>query len=319
MENVRKGAFDLCNKLYGLRFEKLENMPVYHTEVEVFKVTDKDGSLIGILYTDYYPRKGKRVGAWMNSFRKQYEKDGVNYRPIIVNVGNFTRPTSDKPALLSMDEVQTLFHELGHALHGLLSQCTYPTLSGTSVPRDFVELPSQIMENWCFEPEVMKMYAFHYQTGEVISDELIEKINASSTFNQGFIMTEFMSAAILDMKYHTKTTIENFDVTAFENAVMNEMGMIPEVIVRYRSTYFNHIFSGGYSAGYYAYKWSEVLDADAYQAFVETGDIFDKETATSFRKNILEKGDTEDAMDLYIRFRGKEPNAEPLLIKRGLK
>lgn len=319
MENVRKGAFDLTNKLWGLNFKKLDDMPIYHPEVEAFEVTNSDGSLIGILYTDYFPRKGKRVGAWMNSFRKQYQQDGKDYRPVIVNVGNFTSPSAGKPGLLSMDEVHTLFHELGHALHGLLSQCTYPSLSGTSVPRDFVELPSQIMENWCFEPEVMKMYAFHYETGEVISDELITKINASSTFNQGFIMTEFMAAALLDMAYHTKTAIEDFDVTEFENNVMKEIGMIPEIITRYRSTYYNHIFNGGYSSGYYAYKWSEVLDADAYQAFVETGNIFDKETATSFRKNILEKGDTEDAMVLYKRFRGSEPKPDALLEKRGLK
>ena len=318
MENVRQGAFDLANKLWGIKFEKLEDMPIYHPEAEVFKVTDADGSHIGIIYTDYFPRKGKKGGAWMHSFSNQYIKDGKNIRPVIINTGNFTRPTSDKPSLLSMDEVSTLFHELGHGLHGLLSQCTYPLLSGTNVPRDFVELPSQVMENWCFEPEVMKMYAFHYETGEVIPDELIEKINASSTFNQGFIMTEFLSAALLDMAYHTRSTTDDFDVTEFENKVMADIGMIPEIITRYRSTYYSHIFDTGYASGYYSYKWSEVLDADAFQAFVEAGDIFDKGVATSFRKNVLERGGTDDPMTLYVNFRGREPKPDALMTKRGL-
>lgn len=317
LENVRKGAFDLAGKLWGLQFKQLEDMPVYNPEVEVFEVSDSDGSLIGILYTDYFPRAGKRAGAWMNEIAPQYVRDGVNHRPVIINVGNFTRPTADKPSLLTMDEVSTLFHEFGHALHGLLSQCTYKSLSGTNVARDFVELPSQLMENWCYEPEVMKTYAFHYETGEVIPDELIEKIQKASTFNQGFVMTELLSASILDMDYHSIADTADIDVNAFEKASMEKMGMIPEIIVRYRSTYFSHIFTTGYSAGYYSYTWAAVLDSDAFQAFKETGDIYNQEVATAYRKNILERGGTEDPMVLYQQFRGKMPNPDYLLIKRG--
>lgn len=317
LENVRKGAFELAGKLWGLQFKQLEDMPVYNPEVEVFEVSDSDGSLIGILYTDYFPRAGKRAGAWMNEVSPQYVRDGVNHRPIIINVGNFTRPTADKPSLLTMDEVSTLFHEFGHALHGLLSQCTYKSLSGTNVARDFVELPSQLMENWCYEPEVMKTYAFHYETGEVIPDELIEKIQKASTFNQGFVMTELLSASLLDMDYHSIADTADIDVNAFEKASMEKMGMIPEIIVRYRSTYFSHIFTTGYSAGYYSYTWAAVLDSDAFQAFKETGDIYNQEVATAYRKNILERGGTEDPMVLYQQFRGKMPNPDYLLIKRG--
>ncbi|MEA4935223.1 MAG: M3 family metallopeptidase [Paludibacter sp.] len=317
MENVRQGAFDLASKLYGLKFKQLSDFPKYHPDVEAFEITDADGSLIGILYTDYFPRPGKRAGAWMSNFVEQYYRNGKNLRPVIVNVGNFTKPTSDKPSLLSMDDVQTLFHEFGHALHGLLSQNTYLSLSGTNVVRDFVELPSQIMENWCFEPQVIKTYAKHYKTGEVMPDVMIEKIKKAGTFNQGFVMTELLSAAILDMDYHSLKNADNLDVNAFEKASMEKMGMIPEIIVRYRSTNFNHAFAGGYSAGYYSYTWAEVLDADAYQAFVETGDIYNKEVATAFRKNILEKGDSEEAMTLYLKFRGKQPNPSALLVKRG--
>ena len=317
LENVRKGAFDLAGKLWGLQFKQLEDMPVYNPEVEVFEVSDSDGSLVGILYTDYFPRAGKRAGAWMNEVSPQYVRDGVNHRPIVINVGNFTRPTADKPSLLTMDEVSTLFHEFGHALHGLLSQCTYKSLSGTNVARDFVELPSQLMENWCYEPEVMKTYAFHYETGEVIPDELIEKIQKASTFNQGFVMTELLSASLLDMDYHSIADTADIDVNAFEKASMEKMGMIPEIIVRYRSTYFSHIFTTGYSAGYYSYTWAAVLDSDAFQDFKETGDIYNQEVATTYRKNILERGGTEDPMVLYQRFRGKMPNPDYLLIKRG--
>lgn len=319
LDNVRQGAFDLATKLWGLQFKKLENMPVYHPDVEVFEVKDADGSLIGVLYTDYFPRASKRAGAWMENITPQYKKDGKNVRPIICNVGNFTKPTADKPSLLNMDEVETLFHEFGHALHGLLSQCTYPGQSGTNVSRDFVELPSQIMENWCFEPLVMKTYAKHYKTGALIPDSLITKIQNAGTFNQGFVMTELLSAALLDMDYHSLTDTTAFDVNAFEKASLDKIGMIPEIIVRYRSTYFNHVMGGGYSAGYYSYTWAEVLDADAYQSFVETGDIYNKERATAFRKNILEKGDSEDPMVLYKKFRGKDPNPDALLRKRGLK
>lgn len=318
LENVRKGVFALATKLWGLQFKPLQNMPKYHPDVEAFEVTNADGSLIGVLYTDYFPRAGKRAGAWMNNVTEQYIKDGVNHRPIIVNVGNFTKPTADKPSLLNMDEVQTMFHEFGHALHGLLSQANYLSVSGTNVRRDFVELPSQIMENWSFEPEVMKTYAFHYQTGEAIPDALIEKIQKAGTFNQGFTMTELLSAALLDMYYHNRNKVEEFNPEQFEKEVMAKIGMIPEIIVRYRSSFFNHVFTGGYSAGYYSYTWAEVLDADAYQAFKETGNIYDPKTAAAYRKNILEKGDTEDPMKLYIQFRGKEPNPKALLIKRGL-
>jgi peptidyl-dipeptidase Dcp len=319
LENVRQGVFDLATKLYGLKFKKLTDMPVYNPDVEVFEVSDADGSLIGILYTDYFPRAGKRAGAWMNNITDQYIKDGVNHRPIICNIGNFTKPTADKPSLLNMDEVETMFHEFGHALHGLLTQCTYPSLSGTSVSRDFVELPSQVMENWCWEPEVMKTYARHYKTGELIPQKLIDKIQLAGTFNQGFINTELLAASLLDMDYHTIKDTANIDVNAFENTSLKRMGMIPEIIVRYRSTYFNHIFSGEYCAGYYSYTWAAVLDADAFQAFKETGDIYNPKVATAFRKKLLERGDTDDPMKLYRDFRGANPNPDALLKKRGLK
>ena len=319
MENVRQGAFGLANKLYGLQFKKLEGMPLYHPDVEAFEVTDADGSLIGVLYTDYYPRASKRAGAWMSEFRGQYKKDGIDHRPIVVNVGNFTKPTADRPSLLTMDDVETLFHEFGHALHGLLSQCTYPSIAGTNVTRDFVELPSQIMENWCFEPQVLKNYARHYRTGEVMPDSLIAKLQATATFNQGFIMTELLSASLLDMDYHARTTTDDLDVAAFEKASLDRIGLIPEIIVRYRSTYFNHIFSGGYAAGYYSYTWSAVLDADAFQAFKETGDIYNKDVATAFRTKVLERGGSDDPMKLYIDFRGAAPDPDALLRRNGLK
>jgi len=285
----------------------------------VFEVSDADGSLIGILYTDYFPRAGKRAGAWMNNITDQYRKDGINHRPVICNIGNFTKPTSTKPSLLNMDEVETMFHEFGHAIHGLLTQCTYPGQSGTSVARDFVEMPSQFMENFCWEPEVMKTYAKHYKTGEVMPKELMDKIQLAGTFNQGFINTELIAASILDMDYHSIKDTANLDVNAFEKASLDKIGMIPEIIVRYRSSYFNHIFSGDYCAGYYSYTWAAVLDADAFQAFKETGDIFNQKVATSFRKNILEKGDTDDPMKLYVKFSGATPNPDALLKKRGLK
>ncbi len=319
LENVRQGVFNLASKLYGLKFEKLTDMPVYDPDVEVFKVVDANDSLIGILYTDYFPRPGKRAGAWMNNIVDQFKKDGINHRPIICNVGNFTKPTSDKPSLLNMDEVETMFHEFGHALHGLLTQCTYPGLSGTAVARDFVELPSQFMENFCWEPQVMATYARHYKTGKLMPKELMEKIQKTGTFNQGFINTELLAASFLDMDYHMMKDTTAFDVNAFEKASMDKIGMIPQIIVRYRSTYFNHIFSGEYYAGYYSYTWAAVLDADAFQAFKETGDIYNPKVATAFRKNVLEKGDTEDPMKLYRDFRGANPNPDALLIKRGLK
>lgn len=316
MENVREGVFTVANKLYGLNFKKLDNIAVYNPEVEVYEVTDADGSHLSVFYTDYFPRSGKNAGAWMSSFRGQQVLDGINIRPLIYNVGNFTRPTETTPSLLTLDEVETLFHEFGHALHGMLSDVTYAGLSGTSVSRDFVELPSQIMEHWAFHPDVLKLYARHYQTGEVIPDELIAKIDAASKFNMGFTTAEFVAAALLDMDYHTQREIKKIDVRGFEKQSMAKIGLIDEIIPRYRSTYFSHIFSGGYSAGYYAYLWAEVLDADAFQAFVEKG-IFDKETARLFRDNVLSKGNTEDPMVLYKKFRGAEPNPIYLLKNRG--
>ena len=317
MENVRQGVFDLTTKLWGLQYEKLENIPVYHEDVEGFKVTDADGSLIGIILTDYFPRSTKRGGAWMTNFVNQEIVDGLETRPVIVNVGNFAKPTADKPSLLSLDNVETLFHEFGHALHGLLSQCTYKSVSGTSVARDFVELPSQIMENWAFQKEVLADYARHYQTGEVIPDSLVAKIEAAANFNQGFMTTELVAAAILDMKWHELTSAEGLDPMAFEAQACAEMGLIDEIIPRYRSTYFAHIFSGGYSAGYYSYLWAEVLDKDAFELFMQKG-IFDKETAMSFRRNVLEMGGSDEPMDLYRRFRGADPDAGALLRGRGL-
>lgn len=316
MENVREGVFEVANKLYGLSFRKLENVPVYHPEVEAYEVLDVDGSHLAVFYSDYFPRAGKNAGAWMSSFREQQILNGKNIRPLIYNVGNFTRPTGSEPSLLTLDEVETLFHEFGHALHGMLSNVTYAGLSGTSVSRDFVELPSQVLEHWAFHPEVLKLYAKHYQTGEVIPDELIAKIDAASKFNMGFTTTEFVAAALLDMDYHTQSEVKTFNVREFEKKSMNKIGLIDEIIPRYRSTYFSHIFSGGYSAGYYAYLWAEVLDADAFQAFVENG-IFDMTTAAKFRDNVLSKGNSDDPMELYKRFRGAEPNPVYLLKNRG--
>ncbi len=317
MENVREGIFMVANRLYGLTFKPVDNVAVYHPEVEVFEVNDADGSFIGLFYTDYYPRDGKRSGAWMSSLRKQQVLNGKNVNPHIYNVGNFTRPVGDMPALLSLDEVETMFHEFGHALHGLLSKCTYNSLSGTSVSRDFVELPSQIMENWCMHPEVLKLYAKHYETGEIIPDELIAKIQASNTFNQGFTTVELVSAAYLDMYWHILDNQQDFDVRAFENEQLTNLGLIPEIIVRYRSTNFIHIFKNNYSAGYYSYLWSEVLDADGFGLFEEKG-IFDQASATAFRKNVLERGNTDEPMNLYRAFRGADPNPEALLLRRGL-
>ena len=318
MENVRQGVFDLTTKLFGLQYEKLEDIPVYHEDVEGFKVTDADGSLIGVILTDYFPRSTKRGGAWMTNFvNQEILADGTEVRPVIVNVGNFAKPTEDKPSLLSLDNVETLFHEYGHALHGLLTQCTYKSVSGTSVARDFVELPSQIMENWAFQKDVLKDYARHYETGEVIPDSLVNKILAAETFNQGFMTTELAAASILDLKWHMLESMEGVEPEAFEAQACAEMGLIDEIIPRYRSTYFAHIFSGGYSAGYYSYLWAEVLDKDAFELFKEKG-IFDKETAMSFRRNVLEKGGSDEPMDLYRRFRGADPDPAALLRARGL-
>ena len=318
MENVRAGVFAVANKLFGLKFEKLEKMPIYHSDVEVFKITDSNDSLIGLFYTDYYPRASKRGGAWMSNFRDQRIVNGKQIRPIVVNVGNFTKPTSETPSLLTLDEVETMFHEFGHALHGLLSQCNYVSLSGTNVARDFVELPSQILENWAFEPEVLQLYAKHYKTGEVIPNELVEKIQNAINFNQGFMTTELVAASILDMNWHDLKSVEGVDVQQFEKQKMTELGLIPEIAPRYCTTNFNHIFNSGYSAGYYSYLWAEVLDKDAFDLFKEKG-IFDAQTAKSFRQNILEKGGSDEPMKLYKQFRGAEPNPEAMLKGRGLK
>jgi len=319
MENVREGVFNTASKLYGISFEPLAHAPKYHPDVEGFKVTDSDGSLIGIFMTDYYPRDTKRGGAWMNNVRDQYvDENGNQVRPIIVNVGNFNKPTEDTPSLLSIDNVETMFHEFGHALHGLLSQCRYSTVSGTSVARDFVELPSQINENWAFQKDVLASYAKHYQSGEIIPDELVEKILAADNFNQGFATTELCAASILDMKWHELSSVEGIDIEQFEAQVCKEMGLIGEIIPRYRTTYFNHIFNSGYSAGYYSYLWAEVLDKDAFELFKENG-IFDRETAMSFRRNVLEKGGSFDPMQLYVNFRGAQPDPDALLRARGLK
>ena len=319
MENVRAGVFNNASRLYGISFEPIDNVSLYNPECEAFKVVDADGSLIGVIITDYYPRDTKRAGAWMTNFVEQYVNvDGVDVRPVIVNVGNFNKPSADKPALLNIDQVETMFHEFGHALHGLLSKCTYRSVSGTAVKRDFVELPSQINENWAFEPEVLSTYAFHYQTGEVIPQALVDKVQAASNFNQGFVTGELCAASILDMKWHELSSIEGVDVESFEKQAAEEMGLIGEIIPRYRSTYFNHIFgSSGYSAGYYSYLWAEVLDKDAFELFRQKG-IFDPETAMSFRHNVLEKGGSDEPMTLYKRFRGADPDASALLRARGL-
>jgi len=317
LENVRKGMLEVAHKLYGLTFEERFDIPKPHQDAHTFEVFDNDGTHQSILIMDFFPRSSKRGGAWMSTYRKQYKIDGVNYSPIVTMVMNFSKPTETKPSLLTFEEVSTMYHEFGHALHGMLSNCTYRTLSGTDVSRDYVELPSQFMENFASSPEVLKMFAKHYETGEPIPDELIEKMNASSHFNQGFVAVEITSAAFLDMDWHTLTVPEEKDALEFENASMQKIGLIPEIVVRYRTPYFAHIFSGGYSSGYYGYLWAEVLDADAFEAFKENG-LFDKETATSFRKNILEKGGTEDPMILYEQFRGKKSSIEPMLKRKGL-
>ncbi|TDQ75952.1 M3 family metallopeptidase [Sphingobacterium yanglingense] len=314
---VREGAFSTATKLWGITFVALNNVPTYHEEVEVYEVKDKDGSHLGLLYADFFPRDSKRGGAWMTSYRSQQTKDGKRVAPVISIVCNFTKPVGDQPALLTFDEATTLFHEFGHALHGLFSNVKYKSLAGTSVSRDFVELPSQVMENWAADPEVLKTYAKHYKTGEAIPDSLITKMEKAGTFDQGFATTEYVAASLLDMNYHAATSTITTDANTFEKAAMAKVGLIDAIIPRYRSTYFQHIFSGGYSAGYYAYIWAEVLDSDAFAAFKEKG-LFDQATAESFRKNILEKGGTGDPAELYKAFRGKDPDPIHLMKKRGL-
>ncbi|MFO8001985.1 MAG: M3 family metallopeptidase [Marinilabilia sp.] len=321
LENVRDGMFWVAQKLYGITFEELDNVPVYHEDVEVFEVKESDGSHIGLLYLDYFPRKSKRVGAWCTTFRGAgYDHENEEkIDPLSSIVCNFTKPSGDTPSLLSWDEVNTLFHEFGHALHGLFTEGKYDRTAG-EVPRDYVELPSQIMENWCAEPEVLRQYARHYETNEAIPEELVEKIQKSSLFNQGFANVEYLAASFLDMDWHTldaeKSKID--DINAFEDRSMENIDLIPEILPRYRSTYFSHIFSGGYSAGYYVYKWAEVLDSDAFYAFKESGDIFNQELAEKFRKHCLAEVGEDEGMVQYKKFRGEEPSIDPLLEKLGL-
>ncbi|OGD27674.1 MAG: peptidase M3 [Candidatus Aminicenantes bacterium RBG_19FT_COMBO_65_30] len=317
LESVRDGAFMVAGKLYGLTFTERTDIPKYHEDVRVFEVRDADGSHLAVLYVDYFPRASKEGGAWMDNFRGQSIRDGQDIRPVISNNGNFSKPTADQPALISYEEALTLFHEFGHALHGILTRCKYESLSGTNVPRDFVELGSQIMENWAADPEVLKMYARHYKTGEPIPDALLDKMQKSKFFNQGFETVEYLAASFLDMDWHTLAEAKEMETVKFDADAMAKIGLIPEIVSRYLSPYFVHIFSGGYSAGYYSYIWAAVLDSDAFEAFKETS-LFDRATAESFRRNILERGGTEDPMVLYKRFRGREPKIEPLLKKRGL-
>ena len=318
LENVRDGAFEVAGKLYGLKFIERKDILVYQPDVKVFEVKEANGKHLGILYTDYYTRDSKKSGAWMDDFRTQSNLDGHFITPIVYNCTNFSKPTGDKPTLLSIDEVTTLFHEFGHALHGLLSHSIYPSVCGTNVPTDFVELFSQFMENWATDPEILKMYAKNYKTNEPMPQQLIDKLENSNLFNQGFETVEYLAASFLDMDWHTisDTTVRN--VTEFEKASLAKIGLIPEIESRYQSTNFLHIFSSdGYSSGYYSYIWSAVLDADAFEAFKETG-LFNKKTADSFRKNLLSKGGTDDPMTLYKKFRGREPKVDALLKKRGL-
>ena len=327
MENVRHGVFAAAEKIYGVKVEPLSDVPVYNEAVDAFKVTDADGSLLGIFMTDYFPRDSKRGGGWMTNFRDQYiDAQGNDIRPIIINVGNMSAPKDSLPALFTIDEVETVFHEFGHALHGLVTKCTYPSVSGTSVARDFVETFSQFNENWAFQPEILAEYAKHYQTGETIPDTLVAKILKAEKFNQGFMTSELCAASILDMKWHELTEEElarmsegdqAANVAAFEAKVCQEMGLPEQIIPRYRTTYFNHIFNSGYSAGYYSYLWAEVLDKDAFEYFRQQG-IYNPEVARSFRENLMERGGSEEPMVLYVRFRGAEPDPGALLRARGL-
>lgn len=318
LSNVRDGMFYVANKLYGITFDKKTDIPVYQSEVEVFEVKEADGKHLGLLYLDYYPRVSKDGGAWCTSFREAGWDFGKKVDPIVSIVCNFTKPSGDAPALLTWDEATTLFHEFGHGLHSLFTEGKYNRTAG-SVPRDYVELPSQIMENWAGEKEVLKQYAKHYKTGEVIPDALIEKLSKSSKFNQGFGTVEYLAASILDLNYHMVNEKTTIDAREFEKTALSKIGLIPEILPRYRSTYFSHIFSGGYSAGYYVYIWAEVLDSDAFDAFKKSGDLFNKDLASKFRKYCLQECGNDEGMIQYKKFRGQEPSIEPLLIKRGLK
>jgi len=317
LEKVRQAAFDVANKLWGITFTRRDDVPVYAPDVTAWEVKDADGSLLGLFYTDYFARDSKRGGAWMDNYRQEWREKGREIRPIIVNVCNFARPMPGQPALLSLDEATTVFHEFGHALHGLMARGSYASLSGTNVARDFVEFPSQMMENWALAPQVLPTYARHYKTGEPIPADLIAKLERAKTFNQGFMTTEYLAASYLDMDWHTLETPGERDAESFEARAMDRIHLIPEIVSRYRTPYFGHIFGGGYSAGYYSYIWAEVLVADGFDAFERAG-IFDQDLARSYRKNVLEAGDSEPPMVLYERFRGAKPSIEPLLRRRGL-
>ncbi len=317
LEAVMDGLFSVVNNLFGLTLEERADLPRYHDEVMSYEVKESDGSHLGIIYMDFHPRPGKKGGAWSTSIRQAHMEDGKWVAPVHLIVMNFTRPTGSKPALLSFDETLTFFHEFGHALHSMLTKCEYLTTSGTAVAQDFVELPSQVMENWAAHPDVMKSYAKHYESGEMIPDELIAKLEATGKFNQGFTTVEYVAASLLDMDYHTLKNADGLDVEAFEKKSMDRIGLHDDIIPRYRSTYFSHIFAGGYSAGYYSYIWAEVLDKDAFNAFLESS-LFDSETALSFRQNILEKGGSVEEMQMYLNFRGQEPTINAMLEGRGL-
>jgi peptidyl-dipeptidase Dcp len=318
LENVQQGAFAVANKLFGLTFTEVDDVDKYHEDVQTFEVHDTDGKLVAIFYSDFFPRKGKRNGAWMTSFKPQYVKDGKNERPHVSIVCNFTKPTPTKPSLLTFQEVTTLFHEFGHALHGMLADTVYPSLSGTSVYWDFVELPSQVMENWCYEPQALEIFARHYQTGEIIPQHYIEKIKASASFQEGIATLRQLSFGLLDMAFHAADPSGITDVKAFELEAFAPTALYPDVAENCMSTSFSHIFQGGYSSGYYSYKWAEVLDADAFEYFKENG-IFNKKIAAKFRENILSKGGTQPPMELYKKFRGSEPKTEALLERAGLR
>jgi peptidyl-dipeptidase Dcp len=317
LDNVRKGSFMVAETLFGIKFKKVDNLPVYHPSVETWECLDADGSHLAYFYTDCFVRPTKRQGAWMTNFTDEYDFGGRSQRPTIVNVCNFSVPTDDMPCLLSIDDARTVFHEFGHALHGMLTKCHYPIVSGTATPNDFVEMCSQIMEHWAVDPTILKQYAFHYKTGEPIPDELIAKLQNAGHFNTGFETVELVGAALLDMEYHMLTNYLNFDDQKFEDEISAKLGMIPEIEFRYRGTFFNHIFNNDYCAGYYSYLWAEVLDCDAFQCFVEEG-LLNKETGKRYRQNILEKGGSDDLMELYRRFRGSDPKVEPMLRNRGL-
>lgn len=318
LENVKKGVFGLATDLYGITFKKNTKTPIYHPEVEAFDVFDAQGKFIAVLFTDFHPREGKRQGAWMSEYKGQYIENGKDSRPHITIVMNFTRPTEDTPALLTFDEVETFLHEFGHALHGMLTKCTYETLSGTNVARDFVELPSQVMENWLTEKEYLDKFAKHYQTGEPIPADLVQKLVDAANFNAGYLCYRQLSFGYLDMAWHTITKPYTGDVREFEQKAMTSTATLPVIPETSMSTSFSHIFAGGYAAGYYSYKWSEVLDADAFEYFKENG-IFSKKIAEYFRNNVLERGNTEDPMTLYVRFRGQEPSVDALLKRNGIK